>query len=110
MNIVRLIILAEDDSTIVRDDVSYSIDESAIGDANMQELQAEKTIVIGWNTGAPLIVRELDQYIEAVRPHPSGSPSLSRILARCGEVTEEEPTGLSESSTRAPAWITRMAS
>jgi Trk K+ transport system NAD-binding subunit len=60
----RLIILAEDDSTIVRDDPVIKIEESAISSGTVEALQAERTVVLGWNSGAAIIVRELDQYIE----------------------------------------------
>jgi hypothetical protein len=60
----RLLFLAEDDSTIVRDDPPVQVDEGAIVSGTVEALQAERTVIIGWNAGAPIIVRELDQYIE----------------------------------------------
>jgi ion channel POLLUX/CASTOR len=60
----RIIAISEDDDTVRlsgRND--YGIDESAIAGAAPAVSAAERTLVLGWNPAADLLIRELDQYV-----------------------------------------------
>ena len=62
----RIIAISRDDDTIIpsgRD--SLTIDESAMCEPVPSVRPPERTLMIGWNRRAPLIIRELDQYMAA---------------------------------------------
>jgi voltage-gated potassium channel Kch len=60
----KLIALSRDDDTIFlsgRTDIP--IDTAAICDPPVETRTPERTLLIGWNRRAPLIIKELDQYV-----------------------------------------------
>jgi voltage-gated potassium channel Kch len=61
----KLIAVSEDDDTVVLSNIAdYKIDHSAIKEAPSKLEQApEKTLIIGWNRRASLIINELDNYV-----------------------------------------------
>ncbi|MBL9004441.1 MAG: NAD-binding protein [Myxococcales bacterium] len=64
----RVIAIAQDDDTIhVLDrspaELAKAVDESAIRDTPPLTHAAERTLILGWNRRAPLILCELDQYM-----------------------------------------------
>lgn len=61
----KLIVVAEDDSTIIYDARTVRVDDDAINIREVKKLEVERTVLLGWNEGAPIIIRELDLYIEA---------------------------------------------
>lgn len=62
----RLIAISRDDDTIqLSQDLKVEIDESVLCAPQPEERKAERTLILGWNRKAPLIIRELDQYMVA---------------------------------------------
>jgi ion channel POLLUX/CASTOR len=73
-----LVLVAEDDSAIEAPQLGRaSADASAIANIASRPSEVAKIVVIGWNAGAPTILRELDNYA------PSGSDLT--ILSQFGE-------------------------
>jgi len=69
-----LITIAEDDDTMIlsgRKD--YPVDRSLISTGYEDENKPERIIMLGWNWRAPIIIRELDNYLE--------SGSILRLVA-----------------------------
>ena len=57
-------ISADDDTIIFRDPAAGSIDQQAIHPQSAsRQLGPEKTIILGWNRCAAVIIRELDNYV-----------------------------------------------
>jgi|CXWL01.1.fsa_nt_gi voltage-gated potassium channel Kch len=62
----RVIAISEDDDTLVLTGKPGAIDEAAIvATGRVRAQQPEHTLILGWNWNAPLILRELDQYVAA---------------------------------------------
>ncbi len=64
----RLIAVSRDDDTIQLSGKTLAeveIDESALCAAQPEERTSERTLILGWNRKAVLIIRELDQYMLA---------------------------------------------
>ena len=61
----QIIAISEDDDTIIaKPDQQYHIDPAAILDTTKTELdRPEKTLILGWNDNAHLIIRETDNYV-----------------------------------------------
>ncbi len=61
----QIIAISEDDDTIIaKPDQQYHIDPAAILDTTKTELdRPEKTLILGWNDNAHLIIREIDNYV-----------------------------------------------
>lgn len=61
----RIIAISEDDDTIiVKTDQQYRIDSAAIRQETVNELVvSEKTLILGWNDNAHLIIQEIDNYV-----------------------------------------------
>jgi ion channel POLLUX/CASTOR len=60
----RLIAISEDDDTIrLAEKPLPPADESAIRKAAAAKRSPERTLVLGWNQRAPVIIRELDAYV-----------------------------------------------
>jgi hypothetical protein len=59
-----VIAVSEDDDTVVPSaNIDISIDGSAIKEGKTETPRPERTLVLGWNRRAPLIVREMDNYV-----------------------------------------------
>jgi voltage-gated potassium channel Kch len=59
-----VIALSQDDDTVVLAKRSAPpVDAAAIRTAPEEERTPERTLIIGWNRRAPLIIKELDQYV-----------------------------------------------
>jgi voltage-gated potassium channel Kch len=59
----KIIAISEDDDTIqLSNQMEYKIDPAIIQIKQPAPLKAERTLVLGWNRRAPLIVEFLDQY------------------------------------------------
>jgi len=83
-----LIAISEDDDTVVlsgRKD--YPVDRNLISTGYEDDSKPERIIMLGWNWRAPIIIRELDNYLE--------SGSILRLVAD-GNLCDlgEPPTGL----------------
>ncbi|GGR13441.1 lipoprotein [Streptomyces cinereoruber] len=61
----RIIVITQDDDTAVPDDASSCVDEDAIVHAAPGRPVAERLLLLGWNRRAPLIVEQLDQYVNS---------------------------------------------
>jgi ion channel POLLUX/CASTOR len=61
----KLIALSEDDDTIILSGAAaYPIQKNALRiSATLPEAQPERALIIGWNRCAPIILREMDQYV-----------------------------------------------
>lgn len=59
----QIILIAEDDDTIRPAAFTGSIDSSSIREATAREQKAERTLILGWNEKAPLIIKELDNFV-----------------------------------------------
>lgn len=60
----RIIVLSKDDDTIVLSKSSPpAIDTAALCQPAVVEQTPVKTLLLGWNRRAPLIIKELDQYV-----------------------------------------------
>jgi voltage-gated potassium channel Kch len=60
----KLVVISHDDDTVKLDGTS-SPDEAAIVEGEPREPRPERTLVLGWNWRAHLIVAELDDYVAA---------------------------------------------
>ncbi|GMU52635.1 MAG: lipoprotein [Candidatus Xenobia bacterium] len=60
----RLIAIAEDDSTLRVGTGNPSLDMSAVVGKSETETAPERTLLLGWNERARILVRELDQYVQ----------------------------------------------
>jgi hypothetical protein len=59
-----IIAISEDDDTIIPStDTDIPVDASAITEGITEKPGPERTLVLGWNRRAPLIVREMDNYV-----------------------------------------------
>jgi hypothetical protein len=62
----HVIAISEDDGTVRLSGKSeHEVDASAIRHAEPRPLAPERTLLLGWNERAPVILRELDQYVGA---------------------------------------------
>jgi hypothetical protein len=62
----KIVAISEDDDTIRLSGVThYDIDTNAIRQVRSNHRLAERTLILGWNRRAPIIVNELDNYVEA---------------------------------------------
>lgn len=67
----QVIAVSEDDDTVKVSDIAKPhIDEGSIRKATPAPAQPEQTLILGWNAGAIITVRELDNYV------PAGSTTL----------------------------------
>jgi len=57
------IVIAKDAESIVHAPSTASIDATLITQQSVTPIQTENTLVLGWNSRAPIIVRELDGYV-----------------------------------------------
>jgi voltage-gated potassium channel Kch len=61
-----IIAISEDDDTLVAAATAAEFAADAIvADAKPRPPQPESTLILGWNDNAPIILRELDQYVDA---------------------------------------------
>lgn len=62
----KIIAISEDDDTLQLNGMPERLEEAAIVPAaTPRTAQPEHTLILGWNLKAPLIIRELDQYVAA---------------------------------------------
>jgi len=60
----KVIAITEDDDTlVVNKNPQYKIDEHIIVNGQSEKPGTEKTLLLGWNQRAPIIIRELDNYV-----------------------------------------------
>jgi voltage-gated potassium channel Kch len=60
----KLIAISEDDDTVVLSGhTSFDINESLIQTAHSGAAAPERTLILGWNSRGPAIIRELDSYV-----------------------------------------------
>lgn len=81
----RLILIAEDDSTIALDGTPPAIDESAIVARGETRNRPERTLILGWNARAATILEQLDAYVspgsvtDVVSSHPEMAAEIRKI-------------------------------
>lgn len=80
----RLILVAADDSAIQLDG-QPTVDESAIVARGEAGRRPERTLILGWNSRAPMILEQLDAYVapgsvtDVITDHPEASDRIRRI-------------------------------
>ncbi|MFJ4873364.1 NAD-binding lipoprotein [Streptomyces sp. NPDC088757] len=100
----RIIVITQDDDTAVPGDVSSCVDGDAIVPAAPGRPVAERLLLLGWNRRAPLIVEQLDQYVnpgtvldvvarsddDAMRDALRGAPARDHleVTFRSGDITD----------------------
>jgi voltage-gated potassium channel Kch len=60
----RVVLIAEDDDKVFLDGAS-AVDEGSIVSGSAVKAKPERTMILGWNWRAPLLLRELDNYVAA---------------------------------------------
>lgn len=75
----QIIAISEDDDTIVvKPDQQHCVEEEAIIKASVAEAdRPEKTLILGWNDNAHLIIQEIDNYVSQV--------SILTVVSDCVE-------------------------
>ncbi|GAU71494.1 putative lipoprotein [Streptomyces sp. NBRC 110611] len=58
----QIIAISQDDDTVIVSDFPYVIDIEAIVTPRPHEDERERTLLLGWNRRAPVIIRQLGQY------------------------------------------------
>ncbi len=61
----RILLVSEDDDTAVQEGAGAWVDEDAIVTARPAAPLAERLLFLGWNRRAPLVVRQLDEFVDA---------------------------------------------
>lgn len=98
----KIIAISEDDDTVQPSGLpSYPIDTAAIQTGAAPPAQPERTLVLGWNQRAPVIVRELDNYVApnsfvtVVADHPTAQEDVAaltlknqKVIVQHGDITE----------------------
>ncbi|MFJ6212204.1 NAD-binding lipoprotein [Streptomyces sp. NPDC092296] len=60
----RIVVVTRDDDTAILADQPPSVDETAITSAGPRAPSAERLLLLGWNRRAPMIVDQLDRYVD----------------------------------------------
>jgi len=60
----RVVLIAEDDDKVFLDGAP-AVDEGSIVSGSAVKAKPERTMILGWNWRAPLLLRELDNYVAA---------------------------------------------
>jgi ion channel POLLUX/CASTOR len=97
----EIVVIAEDDSAIhLSERQAPEIDARAIRKPPSREPRPERTLILGWNDRAPIIVTELDHYVrsgsEVTVVTPNGAiPSFrsdalinQKVTSRVGDITD----------------------
>ena len=81
----RLVVVAEDDSSIARSNGGVAVQSEAIRRARPPTPAPEQTLILGWNRRSPLIVSELDAYVApgSLVTVVSGT-APDEVVAQCG--------------------------
>jgi voltage-gated potassium channel Kch len=77
---MSMVLIAEDDSTILLDGKATNVVISSSGKAAVALPKAERTLILGWNRRAPIIASELSRYV--------GPGSLLTIAADVPEIEQ----------------------
>ena len=77
---MRIILIAEDDSTIMLDSKESKSEVAIPEDLVAEPLVAERTLMLGWNRRAPIVATELSRYV--------GPGSLLTIAADVPEIEQ----------------------
>lgn len=78
----KIIAITEDDDTlIVNKNPQYKVDEALIVNGQNEKPGVEKTLLLGWNQRAPIIIRELDNYV--------GEGSYIKVVATFDQYAQE---------------------
>jgi hypothetical protein len=64
----KLVVLAEDDSSVKLSSRSFTVDTSAMVHSVRGPQAPERTLMLGWNGRAVKIIEQLDIYVTGVRP------------------------------------------
>jgi K+/H+ antiporter YhaU regulatory subunit KhtT len=59
----KIIAIAEDDSTLKTTHEKYTLQEHAIVNLQPEPNKPERTLLLGWNNRAPIIIKELNNYV-----------------------------------------------
>jgi voltage-gated potassium channel Kch len=80
----RVVVVTEDDDTAKVSGLAVHVDESAIVATAVVPPVPERTLLLGWNKRAPLIINELDHYVAdgsqvfVVADHAAGEAEIAR--------------------------------
>jgi voltage-gated potassium channel Kch len=97
----RLIVIAEDDSTIVLDGAPPAIDESAIVARGESRNRPERTLILGWNARATTILEQLDAYVSpgSVTDVVSSHPDMGTAIRKIGPTMRVQALNFKEDDT-----------
>ena len=77
----KVIAITEDDDTLILSrEESFSFKESAIVNLDSSKVESERILMLGWNKRAPVIIREMDNYV--------GKNSYMKIISSFDEDKE----------------------
>ena len=77
----KVIAITEDDDTLILSrEESFSLKESAIVNLDSSKVESERILMLGWNKRAPVIIREMDNYV--------GKNSYMKIISSFDEDKE----------------------
>ncbi len=91
----KVIAISADDDTIKLSGVTdFKISQSAIREKRLIEYPAERTLILGWNRRAPVIIKELDNYVApqsvvAVVAHDEVLPNEEELNAALGQLQNQ---------------------
>jgi voltage-gated potassium channel Kch len=98
----QVIVITEDDQTVVLDSGPPHVDESTISLARRRPTTAKSLLMLGWNTRATPMVEQLDQYVppgsrlKVVSDHPAASFDIALLKDRVGrlelDLKDADPT------------------
>jgi len=80
----KVIAISEDDDTVKLSERAPVVDASAIRKPTPREPQPERTLILGWNSRAPILIRELDAYV--------APGSVVRVVTRPNEAPSDTST------------------
>lgn len=91
-----VIAISEDDDTIkVSGKTDFSIDTSAMTDGKEAKAETENTLILGWNSKACSIIRELDTYLakgSALTVVAQGTGVMEEVEKSKAEISNQELT------------------
>ena len=89
----RVIVIAEDDSKIRIGKTAPHIDVTAIVASPVEDIPAERTLMLGWNARATTIITQMDHYVapgsvlDIVADHPEPREVLGPLSSRMKNLT-----------------------
>jgi voltage-gated potassium channel Kch len=95
----RIVVLAEDDSKLKLTTKAFPIDNTAIVHGVRGPAIPESTLILGWNTRAPRIIEQMDEYVvkgstvDIVADRTDAYPAASELVNRLRNITVRAKDG-----------------